>query len=145
MGLRKKENQQKACRIIAAVIFTIALGRFILKSQKYYSRKPTVLAIFEPWEIKRAEYKMIMIPSLALGISITFTLEVLGAIGAFRGMMEAFGCRQKGNQEDYDNVAIGVGVWGLIMYIIKFITPQKDTKNQEETPLLGPHAAACVN
>jgi len=52
-----------------------------------------------------------------LGASVTFTLEVLGATGAFWGATDVFHLRDETNDYQYRAMAMGIGALALVRYV----------------------------
>lgn len=61
-----------------------------------------------------------------LGGSVTFTLEVLGATGAFWGATDVLGLHNKANDYQFRVIALGIGALALIRYaVVHALNPNK--------------------
>lgn len=69
----------------------------------------------------------------AVGVSVTFVLEVVGAAGAIWGGSEVTGLRDEHNAHRWDLIAFGVAGLAMLRFILKFSTAR------QEAPLLPIH------
>ncbi|MGC8483933.1 MAG: hypothetical protein ACP5OE_09860 [Thermodesulfobium sp.] len=64
-----------------------------------------------------------------LGASVTFTLEVLGATGAFWGATDVFHLRNESNDYQFRAMAMGIGALALVRYVAVHALSQHKQRN----------------